>query len=105
MTLLSKKSGFTLLELMISMTILAIALMGILPFFFYSQAQIKQATLSNIAIGLVQQKMERIAQMDFQDIHYMDAPFFPDMTTQYSYILPEVNMSPCDDVRPESLRV
>lgn len=32
--------GFTLLELMISMSVLAVALMGILPFFFYAQAQI-----------------------------------------------------------------
>ncbi|MBN1879406.1 type II secretion system protein [bacterium] len=94
------KDGFTLLELMISMTILATALMGILPFFFYSQAQIKQATISNIAMSLVQEKMERISQMDFGDVHYMDAPYYPDLTTQYSYILPEVNMSPCTDVAP-----
>ena len=97
---LTEQTGFTLLELMISMTILATALMGILPFFFYSQAQIKQATISNIAMSLIQEKMERISQLDYKDIHYMDAPFFPDMTTQYAYILPEVNLSPCTDVMP-----
>jgi prepilin-type N-terminal cleavage/methylation domain-containing protein len=89
--------GFTLLELMVSMSILAVALMGILPFFFYAQAQIKQATITNIALSLLQQKMERIAQLDYKMIHYMDAPFFPDLTTQYLYILPEKNMSPCSD--------
>jgi len=97
---LNNKFGFTLLELMISMSILATALMGILPFFFYSQAQIKQATITNIAMGLIQEKMERIAQLDYDSIHFMDAPFYPDLTTQYLYILPEVNMSPCTDVAP-----
>ena len=94
------KDGFTLLELMISMTILATVLMGILPFFFYSQEQMKQATITSMAMTLVQEKMERIAQLDYDLIHYMDAPFFPDVTTQYHYILPEVMMSPCTDVGP-----
>ena len=93
----SNNRGFTLLELMISMSILAVALMGILPFFFYAQAQITQATITNIAMSLLQQKIDRIAQLDYDLIHHMDAPFYPDMATQYLYILPEVNASPCID--------
>jgi len=93
-------AGFTLLELMISIVILATALMGILPFFFYSQAQLKQATITSLAMTLIQEKMERIIQLDFDLIHYMDAPFFPDTTTQYNFILPEVYLSPCTDVAP-----
>ncbi|MGB3975787.1 MAG: prepilin-type N-terminal cleavage/methylation domain-containing protein [bacterium] len=89
--------GFTLLELMISMSVLAVALMGILPFFFYAQAQITQATITNIAMSLLQQKLNRITQLDYDLIHYMDAPFYPDVATQYLYILPEVNDSPCRD--------
>ncbi|MBN1296735.1 prepilin-type N-terminal cleavage/methylation domain-containing protein [bacterium] len=95
-----KIAGFTLLELMISMIILATALMGILPFFFHSQAQLKQATLTGLAMTLIQEKMERIIQLDYDLIHYMDAPFFPDLTTQYTFVLPEVFMSPCTDVTP-----
>lgn len=95
-----KIAGFTLLELMISIVILATALMGILPFFFYSQAQLKQATITSLAMTLVQEKMERITQLDYDLIHFMDAPFFPDTTTQYVYILPEANLSPCTDVAP-----
>jgi len=94
------KAGFSLLELMIAMCILATAMMGILPFFFYSQAQLKRAAITSIAMTLIQEKMERIAQLDFDMIHYMDAPFYPDVTTQYTYILPEYFQSPCTDVAP-----
>ncbi|MCD4654203.1 type II secretion system GspH family protein [bacterium] len=100
MKIYKEKAGFTLLELMISMIILATALMGILPFFFYSQAQLKQASITSIAMTLIQEKMERISQLDFEMIHYMDAPFYPDMTTQYTYILPEYFQEPCTDVSP-----
>jgi prepilin-type N-terminal cleavage/methylation domain-containing protein len=99
-TKLKNYRGFTLLELMIAMSVLAVALMGILPFFFYAQAQIKQATITNIALSLIQQKMERIGQLDYELIHHMDAPFHPDMTTQYSYILPERNLPPCSTMTP-----
>ncbi len=97
---LKNRHGFTLLELMIAMSVLAVALMGILPFFFYAQAQIKEATITNIALSLIQQKMERIGQLEYDMIHYMDAPFYPDTATQYSYILPERNQPPCTLMTP-----
>lgn len=97
---LIQNKGFTLLELLISIVILATALTGILPFFFYSQAQMKQATITSLAMTLIQQKMERIAQLDYELIHYMDAPFFPDVVTQYTYILPEYFLPPCTDIAP-----
>jgi len=100
MTFLKTKVGFTLLELMISMVILATALSGILPFFFYSQAQMKQATITTMAMGLVQEKMEHVAQLDFDLIHFMDAPFLPDISTQYTYMLPEYFLNPCNSVAP-----
>ncbi len=95
--LISRQKGFTLLELMISMVILAIAFIGILPFFFYSQAQLKEATLTNMAMQLIEEKMERIMYLGGEDIdliHWQDDPF-PGSGTQYTYILPERFMEPC----------
>ncbi len=95
---IKKNSGFTLLELMIAMVILAIAFMGILPFFFYSQARLKEATLTNLAMSLIQAKMDRIIHLDYGLIHWQDNPF-GDSETQYTYILPEYYNSPCIDYR------
>jgi len=91
--------GFTLLELMISMVILATAFLGILPFFFYSQAQLKDSALSNFAMSVIQEKMERISNLEFDLVHHQDDPF-SDPATQYTYILPEVQTYPCTDYTP-----
>ena len=92
-----KESGFTLLELMMSMVILAIAFLGILPLFFYSQALIKDATLQNMALSVLQNKMDRILELDYNRINYsdFDDSLFPDVP-EYTFILPEVATDPCD---------
>jgi prepilin-type N-terminal cleavage/methylation domain-containing protein len=91
--------GFTLLELLISMVILSIAFLGILPFFFYSQAKLKDATLTNLALSLIEEKMERITNLGYELINYQDNPW-GDVNTQYTYILPEVNIPPCSTYHP-----
>jgi prepilin-type N-terminal cleavage/methylation domain-containing protein len=88
-----KAAGFTLIELMMSMVIMSIAFMGILPFFFYSQAQIKQSIITNIAILLIQEKMERILSLDYDLIQYDD--FDGDPAKEYVYVLPERKLRPC----------
>ncbi|MBN1354869.1 type II secretion system protein [bacterium] len=93
---LRTERGFTLLELMMSLVILSIALMGILPLFFYSQAQLKEATLSNLGISIIQSKMERILNLNYDLINYtdFDNAYFPGRP-EYTYILPERATSPC----------
>jgi prepilin-type N-terminal cleavage/methylation domain-containing protein len=88
----NESSGFTLLELMMSMVIMAIAFLGILPFFFYSQAQLKQATIMNAAITCIQNIMERVLFLDYDLITYDD---FDGTPTQFVYVLPEANLQPC----------
>ena len=87
-----KQKGFTLLELMISMVIMAIAFLGILPFFFYSQSQIKQAIITNYAMNILQEKMERITHLDYGMILYDDQDGTPN---EYIFVLPEARLSPC----------
>ncbi|MBN1550907.1 type II secretion system protein [bacterium] len=98
---MKKQSGFTLLELMMSMVIMSIAFLGILPIFFYSQAQIKEATLTNIAISIIEEKMDRIVQLDYDLINYtdFDHAFYPSMP-QYTYVLPERYTRPCTSYSP-----
>jgi prepilin-type N-terminal cleavage/methylation domain-containing protein len=88
-----KEKGFTLLELMMSLIILSVAFLGILPMFFYSQAQIKEATLTNKAISIIQQRIARINSLQFDEIDFRD--FNDDPLIQYTYIMPEVLQEPC----------
>jgi prepilin-type N-terminal cleavage/methylation domain-containing protein len=101
MRLNNRERGFTLLELMMSLVILSIAFMGILPLFFYAQAQLKEATLSNLAVSVVQAKMERIMELDFDYINYtdFDDTYFPS-EPEYTFILPERATSPCTTYAP-----
>ncbi len=94
--------GFTLLELMMSMVIMSIAFLGILPLFFMSQAQIKKATLTNMAMAILQDKMDRIRGLDYDLINYTDfddSAGFTDMP-EYTYILPDVTNAPCTSFVP-----
>ncbi len=87
------EKGFTLLELMMSLIILSIAFLGILPMFFYSQAQIKEATLTNKGISIIQERLSRINTLKFAEIDYRDFSDNPAM--RYTYIMPEVLQAPC----------
>jgi len=66
--MMRSKKGFTLIEVLIGITVFLVFCIGIFYFFFYGQKEIDFTTHSYQAEELANQKLEEIKTMPYRDI-------------------------------------
>ncbi|GEM_PF-1656272 len=64
----SKNSGFTLIEVMVAIMLLAFALAGILPFFMGGLSQASSVRYKSIANNIARERLEEIRRLDYREI-------------------------------------
>ena len=62
------RKGFTIIECLISVILLAITMVGSMAFYFYSTGHLAGATHKRIAAELANAKMEELKNTDYDDI-------------------------------------
>jgi type IV pilus modification protein PilV len=70
----SNESGFTLLEVLVGITILAVGMLAVAQMQITSIEGIDKSDESAIALNLAQREMERIIDMDYSDASLADTP-------------------------------
>ena len=65
--------GFTLVEIMVGVTVLLIAMAGLVPLFLAGLSQSNSVRYKSTAANIAQQKIEEIRQLDYREI--IDIPF------------------------------
>jgi type IV pilus assembly protein PilV len=70
----SKESGFTLLEVLVGISILAIGMLAVAQMQITAIEGIDKSDESAIALNLAQREMERIINMDYFDATLTDSP-------------------------------
>jgi len=71
-----RSQGFTLIELMVGITLLAILMVGFVPVFAQGLAQSSSARFKSVATNIAREKIEQIRQLDYREIQeYKGAPY------------------------------
>ncbi len=65
--------GFTLIEIMVGLTVLLIAMAGLVPLFIAGLNQSSSVRYKSTAANIAQEKIEEIRQLDYREI--IDVPF------------------------------
>jgi prepilin-type N-terminal cleavage/methylation domain-containing protein len=66
---IKRRRGFSLLELLVALTILAIALIPVAYFYSKSLQMVEQASIRTRALMLAQERLSEIQQMPYEQIH------------------------------------
>jgi prepilin-type N-terminal cleavage/methylation domain-containing protein len=63
-----KNNGFTVIELMVGITLLAILMVGFVPVFAQGLAQSSAARFKSVATNIAREKIEQIRQLDYREV-------------------------------------
>ncbi len=74
---LGESAGFTLLEVMVAITILLLVILPLASLYVRSLTVIQNAALYSQAIQLAQERMEVCAALDYDDLYYFNENFTP----------------------------
>lgn len=87
----NSKSGFTLIELVIAISVLSIAIGSSLLIFANVTNQTAMPEILNVSTGLAEQELERVTALRFSDIMNQSPTNFTGNFSSYSY---EIQVTP-----------